>query len=351
MIQAKSGHFYYKGLDSFRGIGVIWIMCAHFFGTISFFRFGWISLEVFFVLSGFLITKVLLGSLNSTGYFRNFYIRRALRIFPVYYLFIGVFFLALFIYTPNDTHQYLRSNWPYYFVYLQNFLFVFKGLEPTNYLSHLWSLAMEEQFYLFWPVTVFLIRDRNKLKKLLVVVIILVFITRIIVWYKWGYRFETYHCNTFTRIDTIAFGCLLGCGFSYKDLSKTIRSLIIVVCIAVFPAGILLFKDFFFTNPLFATVGYSAISILTIFFIEYFINEKTKFHFLKTNWLINYIGQISYGMYLFHLPVYFIVSSRSGLPNSLNGIMSLLISFLMAAISYRLYETPFLNLKKKYQPS
>jgi peptidoglycan/LPS O-acetylase OafA/YrhL len=266
------------------------------------------------VLSGFLITKVLLNSINSSGYFRNFYIRRALRIFPIYYLFISVFFLGIFLFTPKSSHQYLRDNYPYYFVYLQNFLFVFKGLEPTNYLSHLWSLAMEEQFYFLWPVTVYLIRDTKKLKALLLAVIVVVFFTRLFVWYKFGHRFETYHCNTFTRIDTIAFGCLLGCGFSYKDLTKLARTTIIIICTGVFPLGILLFKDYFLTNPLFATVGYTAISILTIFFIEYFITAESKFRFLKTNWLINYIGQISYGMYLVHIPVYFIISGKSGFP-------------------------------------
>ena len=260
-----------------------------------------------------------------------------------------MFFLAIFLFTQKSSYQYLKDNYPFYFIYLQNFLFVFKGLEPTNYLSHLWSLAMEEQFYFLWPVTVYLIRDTNRLKKLLVIISILVFIARLFVWHEFGSRFETYHCNTFTRIDTIAFGCLLGCGFSYKDLGQRVRRAIIIICTGVFPLGILLFKDFFFTNPLFATVGYTAISILTIFFIEYFITEKTKFKFLKTNWLINYVGQISYGMYLVHIPVYFIISAKSGLPHLLSAILSILIAFSLAAISYKFYETPFLDLKKKFQ--
>ena len=345
---AKSGNFYYQGLDSFRGIGILWIMCAHFF-PYPFFKFGWISLEVFFVLSGFLITKVILNSVERPHYFRNFYARRALRIFPIYYLFLTVFFLVLLVFTKKESYQYLRNNYLYYFVYLQNFLFVFKGLEPENYLSHLWSLAMEEQFYFLWPVTVYLVRDLKKLKKILVVVIILAFLTRLFVWYRWGNRFETYHCNTFARIDTIAFGCLLGCGFSYNQLSKPLRIMVIILCTAVFPAGILLFNNFWFTNPLFATVGYTAISVLTIFFIEYFITEKTKFRFLKTNWLINYIGQISYSMYLFHVPVYFMISFKSGLPSVYAAILSIIIVFFMAAVSYKYYETPFLKLKARFE--
>ena len=347
-MQSESRYIYYKGLDSFRGIGILWIICCHYFPGYGFFKFGWVSLEVFFVLSGFLITKVLLNSINENHYFKNFYARRALRIFPIYYLFIGVFFLALFIFSKANSFQFLKNNYPYYFIYLQNFLFVFNGLEPLSYLNHLWSLAMEEQFYFIWPITIYYIRNITTLRKLLIITIIIVFIIRLVIWWKWGYRYETYHCNTFARIDTIAFGCFLGCGFSYTELTKKVRSLIIILSVSVFPIGIILFKNPYVTNPLFSTIGYTSISILTIFFIEYFIKEKTKFKFLKNNWLINYLGQISYGVYLFHIPVFYIINFKSNLPNPVNGIVSMILSFSIAAISYKFYEQRFLNLKKKF---
>jgi peptidoglycan/LPS O-acetylase OafA/YrhL len=347
-MKAETGHFYYKGLDTLRGIGILWIICCHYFSSINFFRFGWISLEVFFTLSGFLITKVLLHSLKSPHFFKNFYSRRALRIFPIYYLFLVVIILGIFIFSNPNSFLYLKINFPYYFIYIQNFLFVFKGLEPENYLSHLWSLAMEEQFYLLWPLLVYFIRIELKLRKLLVSVIIAVFIFRIWVWWNWGERFEVYHCNTFTRIDTIAFGCLLGSGFSYTQLSKSLRILILLVCISIFPIGIILYDNYFFTNPLFCTFGYSAISLLTIFFLEYFIKEEGKFTFLKTNFLINFLGKISYGMYLFHIPIFFILSSRSGFSNLANGLISICLTFIIAALSYHLYEIRFLRLKKNF---
>ncbi|HEX7903226.1 MAG TPA: acyltransferase [Chitinophagaceae bacterium] len=344
----QSGYFYYKGLDSFRGIGILWIICCHYFPGSNFFRFGWISLEVFFVLSGFLITKVLLNSLNSPNFFRNFYIRRALKIFPLYYLFISLSFIVIFLFTKEKSSLYLKENFEYYYVYLHNFLFVFNGLEPENYLNHLWSLAMEEQFYFLWPIIVFYIRDVSKLRKILIAIVILVIIFRFIVWWNWGGRFEVYHCNTFTRIDTIAFGCILGCGFSYKELNKYLRIFIILICASVFPLAVIIYGNYFFTNPVFCTVGYTAISVLTVFLIEYFISGEKNLLFLKNNWMLNYLGQISYGMYLFHIPVYFFISSRTMIQSPFNEILSLLTSFVIAAASYYFYETPFLKLKGKF---
>jgi len=344
----ESGHTYYKGLDSFRGIGILWIICCHYFPQIDFFRFGWISLEFFFVLSGFLITKVLLSSTKNNHFFSRFYIRRALRIFPVYYLFILCFFAAIFLFSKDRHFTYIKGNYPFFLVYMQNFLFVFKGLDPENYLSHLWSLAMEEQFYFLWPLAIFYIRDLRKLKKLLWFIIGFALLLRIIVWWYWGERFEVYHCNTFTRIDTIAFGCLLGCGFSYKDIKREIRIIIITASILVFALGFILFHDPFITNPLFATLGYSAFSLVSIFFLEYFIKEKTKFRFLKTNWLINYLGQISYSMYLFHIPIYIYFSQKTGFSHLGNGLFFIAVTFMLSSASYYFYELRFLNLKKKF---
>jgi len=348
MGRKEPGHFYYEGLDAFRGIGILWIICCHYFPHIDFFRFGWVSLEFFFVLSGFLITKVLLHSSKNNHFFSRFYIRRALRIFPIYYLFILSFFIAIFLFSKDVHFIYYKENFPFFFIYMQNFLFVIKGLEPENYLNHLWSLAMEEQFYFLWPLAIYYIKELKKLKTLLWSVIIIAFIIRVIVWWFWGERFEVYHCNTFTRIDTIAFGCLLGCGFSYREINKKLRILIITACLGIFIFGYLLFSDPFITNPLFATIGYSAFSLVSIFLLEYFITEKNKFRFLKTNWLINYLGQISYSMYLFHVPLFLFLSPKTPFSVTIDGLLCIFITFLLSSASYYFYEIKFLNLKKRF---
>jgi peptidoglycan/LPS O-acetylase OafA/YrhL len=348
MASRESGHFYYEGLDSFRGIGILWIICCHYFSNIGFFRFGWVSLEFFFVLSGFLITKVLLNSSTKNNFFSRFYIRRALRIFPIYFLFLFVFFAAVLLFSKEHHFIYIKHNFAFFLVYVQNFLFVFKGLDPENYLNHLWSLAMEEQFYFLWPLAVYYIRDIRKLKKFLWYIIGIAVIFRIIVWRCWGERFEVYHCNTFARIDTIAFGCLLGCGFSYKEISRNLRVILIAACVFVFILGFILFKDPFLTNPLFSTLGYSAFSLLSVFFLEYFIAEKNKFRFLKTNWPTNYLGKISYSMYLFHTPLFLYLSPKTPFSAATDGILCILITCFLASASYHLYEIKFLNLKKRF---
>jgi len=348
MERKEPGQVYYEGLDSFRGIGILWIIGCHYFSNNDFFRFGWVSLEFFFVLSGFLITRVLLTSSKKNHFFSYFYIRRALRIFPIYFLFLLVIFSAIFLFSKPNNFIFLKENFFYYFIYLQNFLFVFKWLGPEKSLNHLWSLAMEEQFYFLWPLAIYFIKDLKKIKKLLWFVIGFAFTCRIIVWWFWGERYEVYHCNTFARIDTIAFGCLLGCGFSYKQITIKLRTIIIIACISVFILGIILFKNPFFTNPLFCTLGYSAFSILSIFFLEYFITETYKFRFLKTNRAINYLGQVSYSMYLFHIPLFMYLAPKTGFSNTMNGLLCLIITFLLASASYHFYEVKFLNMKKRF---
>jgi len=351
MQKSEPRYFFHEGLDSFRGIGILWIICCHYFPGINFFRFGWVSLEFFFVLSGFLITKVLLHSAKNKSFFFNFYSRRALRIFPIYFAFLLVFFTVIFLFSKPQHFSFYKHNYAYFVFYLQNFLFVFKGIGKENHLSHLWSLAMEEQFYFFWPLVIFYIRDIKKIRKILWFVIVFAITLRIIVWWYWGERFEIYHCNTFTRADTIAFGCLLGCGFSFNRIKKPLRIVAISFSLLVFIIGLTIFKNPFFTNPLFCTLGYSAFSFLGVSFLEYFMAEKTKFRFLKTTRVLNYLGRISYSMYLFHLPLFLVLSPKTGFSQTENGILCLGISVALAAISYKFFEIKFLNLKKYFPRS
>ncbi|HET7898547.1 MAG TPA: acyltransferase, partial [Flavisolibacter sp.] len=146
---------YIKQLDSLRAIAVILVIITHWFPEghpLNFYTGVFNGVDIFFVLSGFLITRILLENRKEAEALgtsklqitRNFYIRRFLRIFPIYYAYI----LVLFILGPK-TGTHIRENIPYFLTYTANFYFLQHKWEGM--LSHLWSLSVEEQFYLLWP--------------------------------------------------------------------------------------------------------------------------------------------------------------------------------------------------------
>ena len=163
---------YIPGLDGVRGMAALLIMFLHFvpgynqnehpylylLKKVS--VVGQIGVPLFFVLSGFLITRILISSKHETNYFKRFYLRRAVRIFPLYYLFLVINF---FIIPLINKQAFLPWNLTkYYYLYLQNVAMTFNWKEAD--LPHLWSLAVEEHFYLVWPVLIYFLSHKSILK-------------------------------------------------------------------------------------------------------------------------------------------------------------------------------------------
>ncbi|HKB45330.1 MAG TPA: acyltransferase, partial [Chitinophagaceae bacterium] len=178
---SKRNH--YPALDGLRGIAILLVVFLHNFRFMNYFFFGWLGVDLFFVLSGFLITDILMNTLQEPHFLRNFYMRRVLRIFPLYYL---TLIICLYI-LPAITSLYLdmryyQSNQLWLWLYMQNWLYVFKEPFGAQMLLHLWSLAVEEQFYLIWPVTILLIRKPKILFGIVTAVLLIVAITRFAIW-------------------------------------------------------------------------------------------------------------------------------------------------------------------------
>jgi peptidoglycan/LPS O-acetylase OafA/YrhL len=163
------------GLDGVRGIAVLLVVASHFlvvgdnldeshpFGRLL--LSGHLGVELFFVLSGFLITAILMRAKGREGYFRAFYMRRLLRIFPLYYLVLALAFLSVPWLSPGDAERLRGVDSPWWFWgYASNLGVAFKGdwlASPQWFgLRHFWSLAVEEQFYLVWPMVVWLLPGR-----------------------------------------------------------------------------------------------------------------------------------------------------------------------------------------------
>src|SRR6185369_5004870 len=129
------------------------VLFRHNFDFLPLTKFGWVGVDLFFVLSGFLITDILLKTKEQKNYLVNFFIRRVLRIFPLYYGAIILFFvLAASAQQLRDQYQFYFSNQGMVWFHMQNWLYITKS-EPTRYgmFIHFWSLSLEEQFYLIWP--------------------------------------------------------------------------------------------------------------------------------------------------------------------------------------------------------
>src|SRR6476620_3181673 len=118
---------YYPSLDGIRGLAILLVVGFHNFGYLTLFKFGWLGVDLFFVLSGYLITGILYKSLGTENYLKNFYIKRVLRIFPLYYsiLFLTLFVAATFPTLKDNLSYYSKNQW-WFWTYLQNWLFAFK---------------------------------------------------------------------------------------------------------------------------------------------------------------------------------------------------------------------------------
>src|SRR5467141_1688790 len=185
----RDGHV--PALDGLRGLAIIMVLFVHFVGAcqpesaferilIKGSNYGVWGVDLFFVLSGYLITGILYDSKGSAHYYRNFYVRRILRIFPLYY---GVLFLLFFVFPlfpsvyPTGLEESARHQawvWPFGV----NLFIALRGWWALPYISHFWSLAIEEHFYLLWPLVVFSFR-RETLERICLGVIVAALALRI----------------------------------------------------------------------------------------------------------------------------------------------------------------------------
>ncbi|MFL5786503.1 MAG: acyltransferase family protein [Flavisolibacter sp.] len=357
---------HYPALDVLRGIAILLVLFCHNFNFLQIFKFGWTGVDLFFVLSGFLITDILIASQRDKNYFRNFYARRFLRIFPLYYGTLIVFFCVApyFVSKENiSVYNYYNQNQAWFWSDMQNWLFVRKGLGQSPFLTHFWSLAVEEQFYIIWPFFIFLIKDLKKMKIVIVSLILLALVIRVYMWSQYPFDMVKYYCNTLTRMDSILMGCLLSIHIKDgKELSVKVLKYILSFCIMFFIAGILIGKNTEITNPFFSTIGYTIVSLFFATLLYIFVKKEFKLlTWLKKSPMLNYVGKISYGMYVFHIPVYVVLSSVLMKVFLLNygmtsiqalfaiASISFVITVLASSLSFYLLERPILGLKRYFQ--
>jgi peptidoglycan/LPS O-acetylase OafA/YrhL len=340
---------YIPGLDGVRGIAALMIMFLHLVPNynspahpfLSILRklaiIGQCGVPLFFVLSGFLITRILLHAKNHPSYFKQFYLKRVLRIFPLYYLYLVINFFLIPWLTGQPIPD-LNLTW-YYYLYLQNIAMTFnwKMLD----LPHLWSLAVEEHFYFIWPFVIYFFSNKSTLK-IIAGIIVFAFLCRV---YLVSIGIGTYYF-TLTTFDSLAIGAFLAFNEKRSWLNAKnmlqIAVVLVIPLIAIFPfiTGSGSNVVTYFKNPVISVFCMSLIGLVSM--NNHFLNRIFTAKFLK------YTGRISYGLYVFHPTCYDFVNKY--LPNTnfvLLFIMCFAASYLVATLSYYLFEMRFLRLKRK----
>lgn len=353
---------HYPALDGLRGIAILLVVFYHNFGYFEYFFFGWLGVDLFFVLSGFLITQILLNTVNHPGYLRNFYMKRVLRIFPLYYLSLIIFFIILprIKNFPLDLSYYVE-NQGWFWAYLQNWFLIFRDPgNTTTVLQHFWSLAVEEQFYLLWPWVILLVRKPKFLLALAGFLLLAVIAVRFTVWTMHLKDLNYFGLYTFTRIDGICIGSMLAILIYMRSAFLEKYFTLVVLALAAFN-----FIFYFFNRaneysfPYLAIVGYTTFAIMFALLIYEAIKQRTRIvNLILELPLLRFFGKISYGFYIFHWPIFLIFYDKvsSWFENQWPGKMTVLLTatlltiagILVSVISYYAFEIHFLKLKRKY---
>jgi peptidoglycan/LPS O-acetylase OafA/YrhL len=366
---------YYMSFNGLRGFAVLLVFLHHFeqyFHSIVFFqRVGWMGVDLFFVLSGFLITGILYDSLDGTNFFRSFYVRRALRIFPIFY----GFFLLVFLLTPVIHLEYSRWMLTFFF-YVGNLVepfmtasgpnptFIFVRLwghfGPFINIGHLWSLCVEEQFYLVWPAILWLVKDRRRLMQLCVALSVGVLILRCyLVTHASEVRLEHFliYWSTYTRFDTLLAGAWLalwlrGTKLTSVQLRRIARALFFVGAIVV---GALLYRlpkdEIVFADHKMMGFGLTFIALAAAGILLYSLDESSVVSRVVRWGPLSRLGVISYGFYFFHnlgLGFWKQIASTHPRFSPLIPVAVFALTYATAWISFHYYETPFLKLKKYF---
>jgi len=366
---------YFENLDALRFLAAFAVFGFHFFKEAgNVFKFdsssmpykavnmvlskGTLGVNFFFVLSGFLITYLILFERKSTGSFnlKHFLIRRTLRIWPLYFLvvFIG-FGLFPFLFDDYQTNHSITR----YLFFLANFDEIRVGLtDSINFLTAPWSVAVEEQFYLFWGILLFILH-KIKAFNIWVALFSLLIVSLIFSYLNFSNNRILYY-HTLSVMSNIVVGSALALAYlQEKKWLLKLKELKRWKIITVYALGLLviLAKNKLFFGHL-AIIEQSSISLFFAFVILDQVYLSNSFFKIGRIPLFNHLGRISYGLYLYHLVVMFVMMKiSSGFLTSLSPLIGTLFylmisivgTYLVSSLSYKFFEKPFLSLKSKFQ--
>lgn len=367
----------FPALDGIRALAVTLVFAAHYGGggtnggpilkvLDSIRKRGGVGVDIFFVLSGFLITGILYDTVQDRKYFQRFFARRSLRILPIVYL---LFFLIAIL-TPIFHYEWKWKH-AFFLVYLGNFfgnadfsLYEFRSLNhPTAdiQIGHLWSLCVEEQFYICWPIIVYFVRDRIKLLWTSAILCVLTLLCRVaMVHLATPEMAELWIVRTLPfRFDALLFGAILALLLRGPSAQVIQRSMKWTLLLGLIP--LLLIYKF---SPEYAsawnlTIGLTLVGVAAAGLIGMTL-DPDSIAFKVFHWRpARILGKYSYGFYVWHVIwakawievlVFFTKRSHS---TAIGGLITLplafCVTFLMAKLSYDLFEVRFLKYKRHFE--
>ncbi len=367
----------FPALDGIRALAVTMVFLDHFGGgahggpilrALNAIRErGWAGVDLFFVLSGFLITGILFDTRNDSHFFKRFFARRSLRIFPVFYLVVAVL-LAL---TPLLHYQW-RAGHLLFLVYVGNFLgnhdFSYYTIYSANHgtfkanIGHFWSLCVEEQFYLMWPIAVWAVQDRVKLLWTAGGISILALVLRCVMFWTAGpVLAETWIVRTLPfRMDALLIGGMLALLLRGADADRWQRLCRpIFLVFAALTLGIFAFSPAP-DSPWLMTIGFTCIALAGAGLVGSTLRAGSPAFKLFYCRPMRVLGKYSYGFYIFHAIfgwawIQFLVRMYFLFHHSLTiaGIIALsanfAVTFLVSKLSYDLFEVKFLRWKRNFE--
>lgn len=363
------------GLDGLRAIAFFLVFLDH----TNYLYIGWAGVQLFFVLSGFLITDILLKlkeKFSGREYFIKFYGRRILRIFPLYYLYLLLMtcITAILLFNGYRVNymQRFQEHLPYAVAYVYNFYIASAKFSGDSWLiGHFWSLSVEEQFYIFWPFLI-LLTPRKHIRKLFLTAIVLGPLVRLAITYIYKDQLLPFlspdmplavYVLPFSHIDSFAMGAYI----SRFEIPRPKLQLAILVLLV----PVLGFSTYYYSKGNFGEIsalgfayplanamkqvwGYSLLAYVFTVLIYTVAREKLFISILQAR-LLQYMGKISYGLYVYHFPVIWFMARIAGdagveanLLNPIIAVLSFVVTLLIASASYRYIEKPLIDLKDRF---
>lgn len=371
---------YLPALSGLRGLAVLMVLIFHFVGNVpptnlaeraivGVTNYGAYGVELFFVLSGFLITGILYDSHQHPRYFRNFYMRRLLRIFPLYY---GVLILV-FIVAPHiaplrgPTLDYLVHRQAWAWLYAVNIYIAKQGTWSFSYLDHFWSLSIEEHFYFVWPLVVFLLARRPRTLMQVSLATALGAMLARLIGSLMGLSWWTTYTLTPFRLDGLALGAFLAVMARQPGgMERLTRTLPLVVKVV----GALLALTFIWTRsvsqqgldlvlPIRAALILMLLACLLVWALIAPDRSATSRFFCSR--VMVFLGTYSYGLYVYHHFIsYYLTTNRTDLELAgwlgshtaavaIQATLGMSASLALAYVSYEVFEKPFLRMKRLFE--
>jgi len=346
------GIFFFHTRDylQYTGLPSLSFTLANVIGMID--EAGEFGVDLFFVLSAYLITELLLREKEIAGelHVPAFYLRRILRIWPLYFFFLGIASLLTLLGGPGE-----HLDWKHlvgFSLLSGNWTFILFGI-PSSVADPLWSVSVEEQFYLCWPPLV----KRLSVRGLVVAAIVMLItsnLTRLLLYVLIHPRNQSVWYNTLTRLDPIALGILLALLLRSKRISldRPRRMLLLCISLLALVAAARYARLDWNSEPM-SVVGLLAYPIVAFSCFGIVLATRGVSTHIVRNAALIYLGKISYGLYVYHMLGVWIVEKSFGFPHGSFHVAVALadglgLTIALASVSYHFLELPFLRWKKRF---